>query len=384
VNRLNTWMDASYIIPQKMGRMPLRLRRPKPANEQIYFIGACNAPIESLDPALTRPGRMGRHVWFRTPTKDDRADIFDLYLNKVAHEDELDEPRRRDELARITNGYSPAMIEQVCSMALTVAHHEGRPEFGWYDLVEAMTTIESGTAVNVEYVPEETRAGAIHEAGHAVASHVYAKRLEATRLTIRMRGSSMGHYYALEKEERFSSWRHEQVARLIQTLGAMAAEHVFYGENSTGVGGDVHSVTTLAAIMVGASAMAPEQPDLDGVILDEERAEKTREKIMKRYERIGTRIMQRASFGFGGLTADPISRVLGDPGKKRMVAELLGQAYVAAYATIIANRDAVEHIADVLVERREIYGDEVLSLLEGCKLEKPEFDELDEASWPKV
>jgi len=93
--------------------------------------------------------------------------------------------------------------------------------------------------------------------------------------------------------------------------------------------------------------------------------------------------MQRASFG-SAFTADPISQVLGDPGKRRMVAELLGQAYVAAYATIVANRDAVEHIADVLVERREIYGDEVLSLLEECNLQKPTFDELDEASWPKV
>ena len=176
VNRLNTWMDASYIVPAEIGGMPLRLQRPKPANEQIYFIGACNAPIESLDPALTRPGRMGRHVWFRTPTKDDRQDIFDLYLGKVAHEAELDEARRRDELARITNGYSPAMIEQVCSMALTVAHHEGRPEFGWYDLVEAMTTIEIGHRRQRRVrARTETRAVAIHEAGHAVASHVYAR-----------------------------------------------------------------------------------------------------------------------------------------------------------------------------------------------------------------
>ncbi len=224
---------------------------------------------------------------------------------------------------------------------------------------------------------------AIHEAGHAVTSHVYADRLEATRLTIRMRGSALGHYYALEKEERFSSWRHEQVALLIQTLGAMAAEHVFYGENSVGVGGDVQMVTTRAALMVGASAMAPEQPDLDGVMLDDDHAEELRKKIMKRYETIGTRIMQRASGGTP-FTADPISRVLGDPGKKRMVAELLGQAYVAAYATIIENRDAVEKIADVLVERKEIYGDEVLSLLDECNLQKPAFDELDEASWPKV
>ena len=110
---------------------------------------------------------MGRHIYFRTPTKEDRKDIFDLYLRKVAHEPDLDLEKRRDELARITSGYSPAMIEQVCSMALTVAHDDDREAFGWADIVDAMTTVESGTAVNIDYVPDETRAVAIHEAGHA-------------------------------------------------------------------------------------------------------------------------------------------------------------------------------------------------------------------------
>ena len=187
-----------------------------------------------LDPALIRPGRMGRHVWFRTPTKQDRLDIFNLYIDKVAHEDDLDTPQRRDELARITNGYSPAMIEQVCSMALTIAHYDGRERFGWRDIVDAMTTIESGTAIDIEYVAEETRAVAIHEAGHAVAAHVYMKGAESTRLSIRMRGGSLGHHQALEKEERFTASGTEEMGRLIWTLGAMAAERVFYGENSTG------------------------------------------------------------------------------------------------------------------------------------------------------
>ena len=61
---------------------------PKPRKEEIYFIGACNVPLEALDPALTRPGRMGRHIYFRTPTWEDRRDIFDLYLDKVAHEED--------------------------------------------------------------------------------------------------------------------------------------------------------------------------------------------------------------------------------------------------------------------------------------------------------
>jgi len=274
--KLNTLLDAMYVVPQKLGSVPLRIRPPKPRSEQIYFIGATNVPLERLDPALIRPGRMGRHIWFRTPTKDDRLDIFDLYLGKVDHQPDLDSERRRDEIARITNGYSPAMIEQVCSMALTYAHAEGRLGFGWVDLVEAMTTIESGTAVRIEYVPAETRAVAIHEAGHAVASHVYKPGDLSTRLSIRMRGNSLGHHQAMEKEERFSHWRSEHVATLIHVLGAMAAEHVFYGENSAGVGGDVRSATRLSAYMVGMCGMGPEPVDLEGKVPRTKLAERER------------------------------------------------------------------------------------------------------------
>src|SRR5688500_14803175 len=69
-NKLNTLLDASYIVPRRLGKVPLRIAAPRPRQEQIYFIGATNVPIDRLDPALIRPGRMGRHVWFRTPTVD--------------------------------------------------------------------------------------------------------------------------------------------------------------------------------------------------------------------------------------------------------------------------------------------------------------------------
>ena len=381
-NRFNTFLDATYVIPRQIGRISMRLRPPRLRNEQIYFIGACNVPIESLDPALTRPGRLGRHVWFRTPTKQDRLDIFDLYIDKVSHSTDLDERRRRDEIARVTNGYSPAMIEQVCSMALTIAHHDGRPGFEFEDLFEAMTTVESGTAVNVEYVADETRAVAIHEAGHAAASHVFMKDTESTRLSIRMRGASLGHHQALEKEERFSKWQSEQMANLIWTLGAMAAEHVFYSENSTGVGGDVQSATARAAFMVGASAMGPERIELNGGFKKDEERDEARKKIMKRFEEIGIKIMNRTSGG--PFAHDPVSGALNDPDKRRAAAQILGQAYVKAYNLILENKDAVSHIADVVVARREIYGDELLDLLKDAKLTEPTIDYTEESAWPKL
>jgi cell division protease FtsH len=382
-NRINTLLDAFYIVPRQVGKVSLRLPRARPRGEQIYFIGATNVPLERLDPALTRPGRMGRHVSFRTPTKEDRKDVFDLYLDKVAHDEDLDAPHRRDEIARITNGYSPAMIDQVCSMALTNAQHEGKISFSWEDLVQAMTTLESGTAVNVTYPDHELRAVAIHEAGHAVTAHVYRPDLESSRLSTRMRGGALGHHQTFEREERFSRWQHEEMGTLIHVLGAMAAENVFYGENSGGVGGDLQTATDLAAWMVGTAGMRPLRVELNGNVPEGEDADEVREKIMKRFEKIGRTLMNRTR-GSADFHADPIASILHDPFKNAVAAQILGQAYVIALNLVTTNRAAVDAIAVHLAEKRELYGDELIELLDAQGLVAPTLDYTKEETWPKM
>jgi cell division protease FtsH len=372
-NFVNNLLDAAYFIPRRIGRVSLRLRPPRPRKEQIYFVGATNVPVQNLDPALTRPGRMGRHVWFRTPTKDDRKDIFDLYLGKVAHETELDGERRRDEIARITNGYSPAMIDQVCSVALTYAHHDGRNEFTWVDLLEAMSVIESGAAINVKYVEHETRAVAIHEAGHASTAHVYRPEVESSRLSIRMRPGSLGHHQSFEREERFTKWQHEYFGDLIHGLGAMAAEHVFYGENGSGVGGDLEFGTQTVAMMVGMAGMSAPRLDLNG----------DTPSVNKRLEEIGNRLMNR-SRGSRDYHADPIASILMDPVKRGTAAQILGQAFVVAYNFVRVNKDKVEALADTLVEKREVYGDELIELLDKQQFVKPEIDWTKDETWPRM
>jgi ATP-dependent Zn protease len=276
------------------------------------------------------------------------------------------------------------MIEQVCSMALTYAHSEGRGRFEWTDIVEAMTTVESGTAINQPYPEHEKRSIAIHEAGHAAASHTYADNHLSTRLSIRRRGHSGGHHAAIEKEERFVHWRSEEFAQLIWGLGAMAAETVFFGQNSTGVGGDVRSVTIGAALMVGVAGMAPEPVDLTDRISDRKRAEELEKETMERYVRIGRRIMNTGMGGgiMGG--EDPITSILRSPDKNRAVAGMLGQAFVTAYVLVQRNQTAVEKIAETLMERGEMYGNEVVDLLDHVGLIKPDLDVLDERTWPKV
>jgi ATP-dependent Zn protease len=380
--RLNTFLDALYFVPQRLGRLRLRLKPPRPRKEEVYFVGACNVPLEQLDPALVRPGRMGRHIYFRTPTWEDRRDIFDLYLGKVAHDEDLDTERARDELARITNGYSPAMIDQACSLALTYAHSDGRIAFSRHDLVAAMTTVEAGVAIGQPYPKHEERATAIHEAGHAVCGHLFMESSLSTRLSIRKRGSSGGHHQMMAVEDRFGRWRSEQVGNLIWGLGAMAAEHVFYDQNTTGVGGDVASVTMQAAQMVGMHAMAPAPIDLSDRIPDPEEREAEEKRAMERFERLGEQIMHRS--GGGLMDSNPFMATLGDRNKARLVSGLLGQAFVVAWCTVRENREATERIAQRLIDKGELYGDEVTDLLESARLRRPDIDVRDEATWPAI
>jgi cell division protease FtsH len=163
----------------------------------------------------------------------------------------------------------------------------------------------------------------------------------------------------------------------------MAAEHVFYGENSTGVGGDVMSATARAGWMVGYCAMGPNPIDLDGRFATAEHEADEREKLLRRFEEIGVQIMRRAGGG-GPYEQDPIAGTLSDRDKRKAVTALLGQAYVTAYATVAANRDKVERVAETLIQRKEMHGDEVVDLLNSVDLRRPGIDLLDEATWPRV
>lgn len=269
-------------------------------------------------------------------------------------------------------------------MALTFAHAEGRMEFNRADIVEAMTTVETGTAQGIEYVPEETRAVALHEAGHAVGSYLFQENIEATRLTIRKRGEALGHFQSAEKEERFSSWRSEEMALLVMILSAMATEHVFYGENGRGVGGDIQGASFRAMAMVGMAGMAPEFVELDGRFRTEDEEDEARERIMKRFERIGNQIIHRSDPGAGSPYARPLVGVMTDPPKRALAAQILGQAYVTAYNAMRHNRAALEQVADVLVEKRELHGDDVIDLLEQVAPRRPAIDLLDRSTWPRM
>ena len=176
---------------------------------------------------------MGRHVWFRR-----RRSRTARRLRPLHHEGRARGRPRHAAAPRRDRSDHERLLARDDRPGLLDGTHDRAPrrreQFAWGDLVEAMTTIESGTAIGTVH-RQETRAVAIHEAGPRCGTRLHEGR-RVDRLSIRMRGGSLGHHQALEKEERFSRFRSEEMARLVWTLGAMAAERVFYGENSNGVG----------------------------------------------------------------------------------------------------------------------------------------------------
>jgi hypothetical protein len=147
------------------------------------------------------------------------------------------------------------------------------------------------------------------------------------------------------------------------------------------VTGDVNSVTTRAAMMVGFRAMGPTRVDLSDRIEHEDDRAEAEKRIDERFQRLGYQIMNRSP---GGEELNPFGSTLSDANKRPLVAGLLGQAFVVAYNTVMQNREATSRVADELVEHGELFGDEVTSLLDGIGLRKPDIDVLDEATWPAI
>jgi hypothetical protein len=135
--------------------------------------------------------------------------------------------------------------------------------------------------------------------------------------------------------------------------------------------------------MVGTCGMGPEPIDFNGHEWesDEARREAAAD-YMDRFERIGAQIINRA--GGSALMGDPVPAILGDRNKNRAAAQILGQAYITAYCLILHNRDQVARIAETLIARRELHGDEVVDVLDAAQLEAPAIDITDEKTWPTL
>ena len=363
---VNLTLDG-FFLPRVIAfngtRIPLRIKALKAPAYNILFIGATNR-ASVLDEALTRPGRFGRQIVFLMPKRDSRKDIAALYFDKKRHDPALDTPSRREEFARITEGYSPADIEQVLSLALLYAFNEGRDAFDWKDVREAMGNVEAGLALPTEYSERDKIRIARHELGHAIASQFFKKDHGHIRLSVRRRadphlGEIGGYHLALPTEEQYSKFRSQFAADIRHSLGAIACERVFYGENTAGVSEDLRMATAAACQMVGIIGMGAD--DLEP-------------QLSIKAANIGEQLMSVAEIPKGAHEQSTWEgAVLSNPRARRMVAQILGSAYIDDWRLMYVNKDAIDQAAEGLLNQGgELMGDEISGLLESVGLRAPD------------
>jgi ATP-dependent Zn protease len=360
---VNLTLDG-FFLPRVIGangtKIQLRIPPLKAPAYNILFIGATNRP-SVMDEALTRPGRFGRQIIFRLPKREDRKDIAGLYFDKKQHDPALDTPSRREEFARITDGYSPAEIEQVLSLALLYAFEEGREAFAWKDLREAMGNVEAGLVIPVEYTERDKVAVARHELGHAVASHFFKTDHSHIRLSIRRRATAIGEIGGYHKdmpaEEEWMKFRSQMTADLRHDLGSIACEHVFYGEGTSGVYMDLRMATAMACAMVGTIGMGPDKLD---------------PKMSAKAANLGEQLISVAEISQGMHAQGTwVGAVLSNPRGRRVVAQLLGSAYIDDWRLMNINKEAIDQAAEALIAQGELMGDEISGLLDSVGLRAP-------------
>jgi ATP-dependent Zn protease len=312
-----------------------QLRGPvgKPAN--ILLIASTNRG-DSLDPALLRPGRFDRRLTFELPPKTSRRQLIDHFLARKAHDAELDSDERRDALAAVTQGYSPAMLEGLMDEALIQAVREQRFRMSWEDVEHARLQVEVGLGQPVAYTDHESRLIATHEAGHATMAWLVARQRRLEILTIVKRRESLGLLAHGDRDDVYTRSRAELTALIQIAMGGQVAEELFFGDVSTGPAGDLVYATNVAAQMVGSAGMTD------------------------------TLVSYAAVQNSGFSDTNLVGRVLGDGEGRRRVEEMLQRQKVVVRGLLENNQHLVAALRDALLERHELIGREITDVLEAA------------------
>jgi AAA+ superfamily predicted ATPase len=168
-----------------------KLKKPKIEPANVLVVGATNRK-DDLDPALIRPGRFDRSIYFGLPGRRARAEIVAYYLGKKAHEADLDEHGAVDTVAGMTFGYSPAALERLMDESLVIALTHGRSAMTMADVAEAKMLVELGVTDETIYTPDERDRVATHEAGHATVAYFVGQTRQLDVLSIVKRRDSLG------------------------------------------------------------------------------------------------------------------------------------------------------------------------------------------------
>ncbi|MDI6402688.1 ATP-dependent zinc metalloprotease FtsH [Balneolaceae bacterium ANBcel3] len=311
-------------------------------NDNVIVIAATNRP-DILDKALLRPGRFNRRVEVGLPSQEDRVKILNIHARNKPLADDVD----MESVSRGTPGFSGADLENLLNEAAMLTAREDRNKVTQRDIDMARDKIIMGLERRgVVLDEEERRLLAYHEAGHAIVAAALDNTDPVHKVTIIPRGQAMGVTQQVPERDQYLYRKEHLLDRLAVIMGGRAAERIIFDTATSGAENDLKQVTKLARKMV-----------LDWGMSD-----------FFRYTALGGQreeVFLGEQMGSQREYSDETAREA-----DKAVNQILEEAYSRAEMVLKKNKKAFDRLAELLLEKEEVMGNEVLELI-GKKPKNP-------------
>ena len=302
-------------------------------NSGVILLAATNRP-ESLDPALTRPGRFDRRVPVELPDLKGREEILKVHAKKIKVGPDVDFSR----IARMASGASGAELANIINEAALRAVRDGRKSVMQADLEESIEVVVAGyQKKNAILTDKEKKIVAYHEIGHALVAAMQSQSAPVQKITIVPRTSgALGYTMQVEEGEHYLMSKEEIENKVATLTGGRAAEEVVFGSVTTGASNDIEQATKLSRAMITRYGMSGE---FDMVAM---------ETVTNQY--------------LGGDTSLACSAETQAQIDKQVVA-LVKKQHEKARQILTDNRQKLDELAKYLYEKETITGEEFMSIL---------------------
>ncbi|WP_309640649.1 ATP-dependent zinc metalloprotease FtsH [Flavobacterium sp.] len=313
-------------------------------NSNVIVLAATNR-ADVLDKALMRAGRFDRQIFVDLPDIRERKEIFEVHLAPLKKVPNLD----TDFLAKQTPGFSGADIANVCNEAALIAARNNKEAVDKQDFLDAVDRIVGGLEKKNKIVtPDEKKAIAIHEAGHATVSWMLEHAAPLVKVTIVPRGQSLGAAWYLP-EERLIVRPDQMLDEMCATMGGRAAEKVTFNRISTGALSDLEKVTKQARAMVTIYGL--------------------NEKIgnVTYYDSSG-----QSEYNFSKPYSEETAMVI-----DKEISALIESQYERAIQILEENKDKLNQLADILIEKEVIFKDDLEAIFGKRKFDSNLQEEMD-------
>lgn len=302
-------------------------------NNGVIILAATNRP-ESLDPALTRPGRFDRRVPVELPDLKGREAILKVHAKKIKPADDVD----FHTIARMASGASGAELANIVNEAALRAVRQGRTIVHEADLEESVEVVIAGyQKKNAVLSDQEKKVVAYHEIGHALVAALQSHSAPVQKITIIPRTSgALGYTMQVEQGDKYLMTKEEIENKIATFTGGRAAEEVVFNQITTGASNDIEQATKLARAMITRYGMSDK---FDMVAL---------ETVTNQY------LGGDASLACSADTQKEIDR---------QVTELVKKQHQKAKKLLLDNRDKLDELSNYLYEKETITGEEFMEIL---------------------